>query len=152
MEIIRVDDTNLRKAAEVHSASWKESHRSFCSPAFVELHTPRRQAAYLKSKMDDGSRIFMVLDPDPVGIVSVTGSLIEDLYVMPGRQNMGYGTWLLKKALEECDGTPLLWILENNTGARRLYERSGFTRTGRIKSVPGGLDEIEYAYRGRTDT
>jgi ribosomal protein S18 acetylase RimI-like enzyme len=58
---------------------------------------------------------------------------------------MGYGTKLLQFAIDRCADTPTLWILENNAGARRLYRRMGFTETGKKKSVPAGLDEIEFA-------
>ena len=67
----------------------------------------------------------------PVGIVSVTGSLIEDLYVLPDLQNRGYGTELLRFAMRQCKDTPVLWILENNTDAERLYRRMGFQEPGR---------------------
>lgn len=45
--IITVDRTNLLQAAMIHSISWKESHRSFCVPDFVERHTPERQQEYM---------------------------------------------------------------------------------------------------------
>jgi ribosomal-protein-alanine N-acetyltransferase len=143
--IVPVDKTNLADAAAVHAAAWRDSHRAFCSPALIESHTAERQAAYLGRKADAGSRIFLLIDDVPVGVVSVTGNLIEDLYVLPERQGHGYGTKLLRYAASVCDGTPTLWILENNTGARRLYERSGFSETGNRKITPGGLDEIEFA-------
>jgi len=92
-----------------------------------------------------GSRIYMLVEEKPVGVVSVTGSLIEDLYVLPDRQNMGYGTRLLRYAIGKCKGVPTLWILENNTRAERLYRKMGFRRTGRINPSPGGLKEIELA-------
>ena len=88
----------------------------------------------------------MLAEGEPVGIVSVTDSLIEDLYVLPDRQNMGYGTKLLQYAVSRCTGMPTLWILENNTGAERLYRRMGFRKTGRRKAVTNGLDEIEFAF------
>ena len=39
MIIIEADQTNLLQAAVIHSVSWQESHRAFCSPDFIELHT-----------------------------------------------------------------------------------------------------------------
>ena len=85
--IVLVTEMNLTQAAAVHSAAWKESHRAFCTPEFVELHTPERQMKYLQSKMDGGTKLFLLLEDEPVGIVSVTDSLIEDLYVLPEKQN-----------------------------------------------------------------
>ncbi len=141
--IVPVNQSNLSEAAAVHAAAWQASHRSFCAPEFVMLHTPKRQAAYLKGKMEAGSGIYLLVADVPAGVVSVTGSLIEDLYVLPERQNRGYGTELLRFAIAKCTDTPTLWILENNVRAKRLYERLGFSVTGRRNNITDGLDEIE---------
>ena len=144
--IIPVDGTNLLQAATIHSISWKESHRAFCAPDFIELHTPDRQREYLTGKMNSGTKIYLLaVDEKPVGIVSVTNSLIEDLYVLPDLQNMGYGTQLLQYAVGQCADTPTLWILENNTRAEKFYCRMGFKKTGKKNSITEGLDEIEFS-------
>ena len=145
--IIPVDETNLLQAATIHSISWKESHRAFCTPDFIELHTPDRQRDYLNGKMNSGSKIYLLIDEKPIGIVSVTNSLIEDLYVLPDSQNMGYGTKLLQYAIGQCADTPTLWILETNKRAEKFYRRMGFKKTGRRNSITDELDEIEYARR-----
>ena len=141
--IVAVDKTNVAAAAQVHSASWRESHRSFCDPDFIALHSPERQREYIERKMRSGTAFYMLVDGGPVGIVSVTGDLIEDLYVLPEKQGMGYGTELLKFAVGKCEGIPTLWILENNVMAAEFYRGKGFRETGRIGSVADGLDEIE---------
>ena len=143
--ISAVDETNLLAAATVHSVSWRASHRAFCSPAFVEQHSPERQRAYLREKLESGSRIYLLSDPEPVGLVSVTGSLIADLYVLPEEQGRGYGTRLALFAMGACTGVPTLWLLENNARAERLYRRLGFRETGRVRENPGGLSELELA-------
>ena len=148
--ITAVDSANIREAAAVHSASWQASHRAFCAPDFVARHTPERQMEYLQKKMAGGSRLFMLLADGPVGLVSVTGSLIEDLYVLPDRQNRGFGTRLLQFAIAQCPGVPTLWILENNAGAERLYRRMGFRETGRRNAITDKLSEIEFALRKET--
>ena len=141
--IVPVDAENILQAAFIHSTAWKESHRAFCTPDFIEMHTPERQQEYLQNKMNDGTKVYLLVDEKPAGIVSVTGSLIEDLYVLPDLQNRGYGTELLQFAIKQCKEPPVLWILENNTGARRLYCRMGFQETGRRNAITDCLDEIE---------
>ena len=89
----------------------------------------------------------MLTEHKPVGIVSVTGNLIEDLYVLPEYQNQGYGTRLLHYAMKQCRGGPVLWILENNKGAEKLYRREGFTETGNRNNITDGLDEIEFVLK-----
>ena len=143
--IIPVDETNILQAAAIHATAWKASHRAFCKPDFIERHTTDRQREYLLGKMAEGARVYMLVDEEPVGIVSITGNLIEDLYVLPDMQNRGYGTELLRFVISLCMDIPVLWILENNTGAERLYRRLGFVETGRRHSITDGLDEIEFA-------
>ena len=143
--IIPVDESNLDRAAAIHSISWKESHRSFCAVDFLKKHTPERQREYLSGKINGGTKCYMLVDGEPVGIVSVTDSLIEDLYVLPDKQNKGYGSELLRYAIGQCKDTPTLWILENNVNAERLYYRTGFRRTGRRNAITDELDEIEFA-------
>ncbi len=147
MTITTVDRMNILQAAVIHSISWQESHRAFCTPEFIQKHTPERQREYLQNKINGGAKVYMLTDEKPVGIVSVTGNLIEDLYVLPDVQNRGYGTKLLQFAISQCTGIPVLWILENNAGAERLYRRMGFRETGRRNSVADGLDEIELLLR-----
>ncbi len=148
--IVAVDRSNMPQAAAVHSISWQDSHRAFCSPDFISLHTPERQQAYLEKKMAGGSAFYLLMEKEPLGIVSVTGNLIEDLYVLPDHHNQGYGTALLQFAIEKCTGIPTLWILENNVHAARLYRRMGFQETGKRNVVSGGLDEIEFALASPT--
>lgn len=144
--IVDVGEKDVTRAGEIHARSWQESHRAFCAPEFVAMHTPERQARYLREKMEKGSRVYMLLaDGAPMGVVSVTGSLIEDLYVLPEGQNRGYGTALLRHAIAQCAGTPTLWILENNHRAARLYRRMGFCETGRSNAITESLNEIELA-------
>ena len=151
MEELRIvsvrKEAELRQAAAVHSVSWQESHRSFCPPDFVAAHTPERQYRYLAEKAASGSRIFLLLrEENPVGVVTVTDSVIADLYVLPEERDQGYGTRLLRYAMGQCEGSPTLWILENNTGAERLYRRNGFRPTGRILEHPGGFGEREFLH------
>ena len=143
MKITKVDEGNIADAGRIHSESWKESHRSFCSAEFVEKHTPSVQAEYLLREMNAGKRIYMLIDKYPVGIVSVHGSLIENLYVLPSEQRKGYGSQLLDYAIRHCTGTPSLWILNNNEGAYRLYTKNGFKETGNRKQLNDTLYEME---------
>ena len=66
--IVSVDPSNLSDAAAVHALAWQASHRDFCSLDYIQLHTPERQAGYLKSKLDAGSRIYVyaILEDDVI--------------------------------------------------------------------------------------
>ena len=81
--IVEVTDDYIFEAAKIHSESWKESHKEFCSKEFVEAHTVERQLQYLRNEMNNGKNVYILIDNIPVGIVSVKDSLIENLYVLP---------------------------------------------------------------------
>ena len=139
-----VDAANLYQAAEIHAVSWRASHADLCTPDFIAAHTTERQREYLRKKLETGSRIFLLTDEIPVGLVAVTGNVIEDLYVLPDRQGRGCGTALLRFAIQQCAGMPTMWVLETNQRAARLYEREGFRPSGRVQRDNGPLAEIEY--------
>ncbi|MCI8402728.1 MAG: GNAT family N-acetyltransferase [Lachnospiraceae bacterium] len=149
MPFVKVTEQNIADAGRIHSESWKESHRSFCSAEFVEKHTPAAQADYLRREIAAGKQIYMLILEYPAGIVSVHGALIENLYVLPAEQRKGYGTQLLKFAIRHCAGNPSLWILNNNESAYRLYIRNGFKETGNKKKLNGQLSEMELAWCGK---
>ena len=149
MMIELVTSANIRQAAEVHAISWRESHRGICSEAFIAVHTTERQMGYLQSQMDKGADVYLLYDSGKaVGIVSVQGNVIADLYVLPTEQGKGYGTTLLRFAMERCDSTPTLWVLNSNRRAMTIYERHGFQTTGESHVLSETQSEIKMAYRG----
>lgn len=152
MRITEVTEADLLTAGTVHAAAWRQSHREICTAEFVAAHTPQRQAGYLREQLQAGKQLWLLLDDaeTAVGVVSLEQregcGLIENLYVLPEVQNHGFGTQLLQFALDRCRKLalrPLLWVLNTNTGARRLYARLGFVETGRCKPLQNSLCEIE---------
>lgn len=141
--IVAVTKYNIADAAKVHALSWQDSHREFCSPEFIAAHTVQQQEAYLNHELEQGKKVYLLLEDKPVGIVSVWNDLIENLYILPEKQHRGYGTKLLRFALEQCDGAPSLWILENNCRAFRLYTKYGFQKTGKAHVLSETISEIE---------
>ena len=125
--VIPVTEENLSDAARIHSVSWQESHRAFCNEAFILKHDVEHQKEYIREKMKNGSKFYLLYNKEPVAVVSVKDELIEDLYVLPEQQNKGYGTHLLNYVVARIQAQglqPSLWILENNHGAERLYLRN----------------------------
>lgn len=141
--IVEVDEKNLRTAAEIHSVSWKSAHRAFCSDDVLEKHSVENQISYLADGMKNGVRHFMLVDKKPVGIVSVNVNLIENLYILPDEQHKGYGTQLLRFAMEKCNGNPRLFVLENNSKAQAMYRKNGFRPTGKRQPFSDNLSELE---------
>ncbi len=147
--VAHVTEENIAAAARIHSISWQESHRAFCNEAFILKHDVEHQKEYIREKMKNGSKFYLLYDKEPVAVVSVKDELIEDLYVLPEQQNKGYGTQLLGYVvakIQKLGLIPSLWILENNKGAERLYLRQGFVPTGNRNHITGKLDEVEFRY------
>ena len=147
--IAHVTEENIADAARIHSISWQESHRAFCNEAFILKHDVEHQKEYIREKMKNGSKFFILYDKEPVAVVSVKDELIEDLYVLLEQQNKGYGTHLLNYVVAKIKAQGLIpspWILENNHDAERLYLRQGFVPTGNRNHITGKLDEVEFRY------
>lgn len=139
-------EEDFRAAGTVLSEAWRASH-SFCGPDFLARHTPEERTEYLKAESQQGKRVFTIENGGKVlGLVSLCGSEIGDLYVLPEAQGLGYGRLLLDFAVRQAPETPTLWLLENNTAAQRFYEDAGFTFTGR-ENRSGKLAEREMTLR-----
>lgn len=80
---IKIDFSNVRVAAAIHSLSWRASHRSFCTPEFVALRDAVCQEAHLRNELIFGKRIWLLVESALLGLVSVDKDLIENLYVCP---------------------------------------------------------------------
>ena len=141
-DILPVTEELLPQAGYIHAESWRASHRDICSPAFVAAHTTQRQTAYLRGEMAAGKRLWLLMNPEHSGMVSVAGDLVENLYVLPDCWGRGYGTLLLEHALRQCRGTPRLTVLSSNGRALGWYLRRGFREAGR-RALREGLEEID---------
>jgi GNAT superfamily N-acetyltransferase len=62
-----------------------------------------------------------------VGLLVLGDGWVEHLYVEPDRTGQGIGSALLDHAKSEQPSGLDLWAFQSNTGARRFYERHGFT-------------------------
>ena len=146
MTIVPITEKNLMAAAAVHAAAWRASHKTICTSAFVAEHTTQLQARYLQQEAERGKKLWLLLDPEPAGLVSVGNDVIENLYVLPEKQGRGYGTALLRFAMSKCR-RPTLWVLNSNQRAYQWYERKGFVPTGAEKPLSGALYECEMIYQ-----
>jgi GNAT superfamily N-acetyltransferase len=61
------------------------------------------------------------------GFAGLGEDALRHLWVHPQAQNRGVGAALLAVAKERRPGGLRLWVFQRNDGARRFYERHGFT-------------------------
>jgi ribosomal protein S18 acetylase RimI-like enzyme len=85
--------------------------------------------------VDDGSAIlaYMTL------VVRPDGGWIDQLYAHPDATGRGHGTARLVLAKHELPAPIRLYTFQQNTGARRFYERAGFV----VEKLSDGLTNEE---------
>jgi ribosomal protein S18 acetylase RimI-like enzyme len=90
---------------------------------------------------DDGGHV--------VGFAALGNNVLEHLYVHPQAQNRGVGATLLTVS-KECRPRGLrLWVFQKNVGARRFYERHGFTLVRLTEGLENEEREPDALYEWR---
>lgn len=154
--------------ARVHVAGWQSAYRGVLGDDYLDgLHWSDRYE-FWSSELDGpeiaGSGTWVaVWDDLVVGFAGAGPSRDEDLqsriwwelygiYVMSDVWGRGVGCLLMERVL---GATPphveqvSLWVLAENTRARRFYERQGMCTDGRELTVEiGGEDVVEVRYAG----
>lgn len=65
-----------------------------------------------------------------LGVLILSGPLVDGLYVAPEAQGTGIGTALLERAKAERPEGLRLWVFASNVPAEAFYERRGFRVVG----------------------
>ncbi|MNR53403.1 putative acetyltransferase [compost metagenome] len=76
---------------------------------------------------------------------------LEELYLLESCRGKGYGTsflaWLEQELINRGGQTLALWVLQDNWGSVRFYERYGFEGIGEERMIERGqtFKQIKYA-------
>jgi diamine N-acetyltransferase len=119
-----------------------------------EAHPYPREAVHARwaaAVMEPETRtLIAVSDQEPVGAACVTDGWLEGLYVVPKRWGTGLGDELHDRALDEVRGlgssSCRLWVLEDNSRARRFYERRGWRENGESRVVEFPPNPLDVGY------
>lgn len=118
--------TDANAVADVYLAS-REAFVSFAPLT----HNDSEVRQYIAHILIPGGQVTVAVQEQKiVGMMTTScgdcGGSIDHLYVAPEYTGAGIGTKLLAQAKSEL-GSPLrLYTFQENTGARRFYERHGF--------------------------
>jgi GNAT superfamily N-acetyltransferase len=89
-------------------------------------------------------------DGEPIASVGIGHGFLGTLYVLPQHQGSGVGSLLHDHALERLRtlgfAEAKLWTLEENHGARRFYERRGWSLNGETREVPFPPNPLDVGY------
>ncbi len=95
--------------------------------------------------VDDGH------ERETVGFIAISATRIDLLYLLPRWTGRGIGRRLLELAKHRRRDGLDLWAFQDNTGARRFYERNGFTEVERTDGTRNEehAPDVRYAWPGR---
>lgn len=101
---------------------------SFGTLTFLpKLHTDEETVDFITNTVVREQEVVVAESDDaPVGFVAMAhGDFVQHLYVHPEHQRRGIGSALLDRAKERMPDGFRLWTFQQNTAARRFYERHG---------------------------
>lgn len=151
---------DLGAVSNVYEKSWKYAYKNIIPQSYLD-GIPKGK--WLQSLDNDTRHSLIMLDGDKViGTSSFGASRFDDMdgygeiisvYLLPEYIGKGCGKQLFQAAVDELKqmgyNDIFLWVLEENTRARRFYEKFGFKTNGKILNDNiGGRDltEIQYIY------
>jgi GNAT superfamily N-acetyltransferase len=104
-----------------------------------DLHTEAETRRWIGDVVLRDLEVWVADDEGGVlGFAAFGDDLLEHLYVHPQAQNRGVGATLLTLSKERRPLGLRLWVFQKNVGARRFYERHGFTL---VRSTDGRDNE-----------
>jgi GNAT superfamily N-acetyltransferase len=104
------------------------------------LHTDAETRAWIADVVLRELEVWVaVIAGRVVGFAALGEDILELLYVHPAAQNRGVGAALLAHSKERRPRRLALWVFQKNVGARRFYERHGFS----LERLTDGRDNEE---------
>jgi GNAT superfamily N-acetyltransferase len=146
----QLDEEDWATYKRVRLEALREAPYAFGSTLAREQDRPeadwrRAVASRIRFVAESGSAVVGTVscgDGESTGVAALTA-----MWVDPGFRRQGVGARLVQQAIEWARetgyGQVVLWVVEGNEEAERLYERHGFRRTGAQEEVRPGRLEYE---------
>lgn len=138
------DPPDLDEATDVWFSSWTSAFPSLAPPWPRDAWRSRFEA-----KLANGATVFVAGESGQiVGFVLLFENIgrLDQLFIRPDAQNRRIGTALLNRAKERCPRGLRLDTQLANSGARRFYERHGFSRGREGINKVNGQPNVEYVW------
>lgn len=118
----RAAPTDASAIADIHLAAFRATYD------FGMAHSDEEVRAWIGETLLPTTETWVAEAGEAVvGFVSLDDGWVEQLYVAPGHTGRGIGSRLIAVAKERRPDGLQLWTFQVNAGARRFYERHGFT-------------------------
>ena len=149
--------------ARVHVETWKTAYRGLLPADFLDSLTETSYfERWQRGLADSSTRIYVAEDetgvvgfasggPERAGESGFKGELYA-LYVHSGAHRRGFGRELVGAVVtglrEMRLGDMIIWVLRDNPGARKFYERMGgrYVRAQPITIGSATLQEVAYGW------
>ncbi|MFF2204045.1 GNAT family N-acetyltransferase [Streptomyces sp. NPDC058145] len=169
-----MDDPSLRirpmtlddcdRVSEIRVRGWQHAYRGLVPQPYLDALSVARDAERRRAwfAQGNGAVVNLVAErggemagwaaygPYRDGEVRTGEAELYAIYLDPDHLGTGVGRALLAESVERCAGYPrmFLWVLKENTRARRFYERAGFRWDGAEEPFEAGgelVPEVRYA-------
>lgn len=159
------NESDAYRIAKIHVASWQKIYRGYIPDSVLDKLSVSEREQKWRELINNEVRILVIeKDNAIVGFASLCPSRdvdtnpdkcgeISAIYLHPDRWHQGLGKKLCHRVLAELVemgfSEVILWVLQENSQARKFYEGMGFTNTGDIKADQYDKDVIlnEVRYR-----
>ncbi|MFF8473849.1 GNAT family N-acetyltransferase [Streptomyces sp. NPDC015414] len=152
------------RVSEIRVRGWRDAYRGLMPQPYLDALSVPRDAERRRTwfTRGDGAVANLVAERDGEvvgwaaygpyrdGEVRTGDAELYAIYLDRDHLGTGVGRSLLAEAVERCAGHPrmFLWVLRENTRARRFYERAGFRWDGAEEPFEAGgelVPEVRYA-------
>ncbi|MFD6426422.1 GNAT family N-acetyltransferase [Streptomyces sp. NPDC060198] len=163
-------DEDCEAVAAIRVGGWQSAYRGLMPQPYLDAMDLGRETELRRERLAASGAVNLVAVTGPPGSPApevvgwacygayreddgrrTEGGELYTLYVRPDRTRAGTGGFLLAEVLVRAaaDGFPTLalWVLRENTGARRFYERAGFAPDGAEEDFEAGgsmVPEVRY--------
>lgn len=151
---------DLFEISNIYESSWKYAYKKIIPQDYLDSISKGRWANSINR--EGMNNLVLIEDGLIVGTASFCKSRWEQysdfgeivsIYLLPDYIGKGYGSHLLKRCIEQLNKLGftklLLWVLEDNTRARRFYEKNSFNCSNEyLNDSIGGKEirEVMYTY------
>ncbi|MFE0676358.1 GNAT family N-acetyltransferase [Streptomyces sp. NPDC058867] len=154
------------RVAEIRVGGWRAAYRGLMPQSYLDAlgvgeDADRHRARFARG---DGAVVNLIAERDGravgwachgpyrAGDLRTADAELYAVYVDPALYGTGTGRALLAESVRRCAAAGhermLLWVLKDNTRARRFYERAGFLPDGAEESFEADgvqVPEVRYA-------
>ncbi|WP_375753775.1 GNAT family N-acetyltransferase [Vibrio sp. HN007] len=129
---------------------WRTSMRE--AVGIQPVHSFESQAYFLEHILPSDFQVVVVICKhklNPVAFMASSKTGVSQLYVSPDFQGQGIGSYLLKLAQKQSNGSLTLRTFEVNKQAQNFYKSHGFVLYAGNSDNEEGLLDLECKWEGR---